>query len=170
MTEEFIDIVDDEDTVVGKAPRKEVIDKALIHRASHVIVIDYFRRFLVQKRSAKKGMFPGLWDLGASETVVSGESYELAAVRGLKEELGIDVTKNELTFLFTARYRSGEYNANIGVYSLMYNGRLEMNTDEVDELRHMSAEEIKELIKENVFAPNGALVFERHIKERGGIK
>lgn len=167
---EMLDVVDDEDMVIGTAPRKEVMDKALIHRASHVIVIDYFKRFLVQKRAGKKDMFPGFWDLGASETVVSSEAYEDAAVRGLKEELGIDVTKNELTFLFKERCRSNDYNANICVYRLMHNGRLEMNTDEIDELRHMSAEEVKELISESVFAPVGVLVFERYLKEKGGTK
>ena len=44
---------------------------------------------LLQKRSARKAVFPNTWDLTCAEHVQPGESYEAAALRGLREELSI---------------------------------------------------------------------------------
>ncbi len=44
---------------------------------------------LLQRRSARKGVFPGCWDLSCAEHVSPGESYEAAALRGLREELRV---------------------------------------------------------------------------------
>lgn len=45
--------------------------------------------FLLQKRSAKKDVCPLRWDLSCAEHVASGEGRVEAALRGLKEELGM---------------------------------------------------------------------------------
>ena len=47
------------------------------------------RAFLIQRRSPKKDVCPGLWDLACAEHVASGESRIVAALRGLEEELGL---------------------------------------------------------------------------------
>ncbi len=44
---------------------------------------------LIQRRSPRKGVAPGRWDLTVAEHVSPGESYEAAALRGLREELRI---------------------------------------------------------------------------------
>ncbi len=163
--EEMVDIVDEEDAIIGKALRSEVIVKHLIHRTAYVIIQDYFKRLLIQKRSESKKIFPGFWDLGISETLLSGESYETAAIRGLEEELGIQgYTKNELTQLFDLKYRSDSYNTNTRVFKLVYNGPIRIQTDEVDEARHESPSEIMDLIANGVFAPDGAMVFSKYTK------
>ena len=43
---------------------------------------------LLQKRSLWKDRQPGKWDSSAAGPLDAGESYEEAAVRELKEELG----------------------------------------------------------------------------------
>ncbi|MBI2133113.1 NUDIX domain-containing protein [Candidatus Woesearchaeota archaeon] len=162
MSEEMIDVVDDEDNIVGIADRGKIIEKGLTHRTSFVIVLDHFKRFLIQKRSSSKKIFPGCRDLGAAETVSSGESYEHAAIRALEEELGIKgYTVNELTMLFEVRFRSPSYRTNTRVFKLMYTGRISIQTDEVDEIRNASCSEIDDLISKGVFAPDGALIFKR---------
>ena len=50
---------------------------------------------LLQKRSANKRFNPNKWALCAGH-VDAGESLESAALREIKEEIGIDITTNDL--------------------------------------------------------------------------
>ena len=79
--DEFFDVVDRNDAVVGRAARREVHARGLLHRAVHVLVCDGSGRVFLQKRSMKKDIAPGLWDSSCSGHVDSGESYDAAAVR-----------------------------------------------------------------------------------------
>lgn len=47
------------------------------------------RSFLLQRRSASKDVCPLLWDLACAEHVAAGETRTAAALRGLREELGL---------------------------------------------------------------------------------
>lgn len=62
---------------------------------------------LLQRRSKKKALEGGCWDLSCAEHVSAGESYLQAAVRGLREELGIHVTPDRLERIREA-YRHDE--------------------------------------------------------------
>ena len=173
--EEMIDIVDEEDRFIRKATRKEVREKALLHRYSRIIIVNNERNLLVQKRSVHKEVYPGYWDLGVAETVLSGESYESAAIRGLDEELGIVYVSNiQLirSFLFKLKFRSAKDNGNCKVYKHMYNGKITPQPKEVEEAMFLSIEEIEKLIAGNKFTPSGKLAFETHLKRlnRGGQK
>jgi isopentenyl-diphosphate delta-isomerase len=88
MPDEFFDVVDEADRVVGRAPRREVHAQRLSHRAVHVLVHDGAGRLFLQKRSADKDSFPGCWDSSCSGHVDAGENYLEAAWRELGEELG----------------------------------------------------------------------------------
>lgn len=91
MAEEWFDVVNDRDEPVGKALRIEVHARGLLHRAVHVLVFDDHGRLFLQKRSMKKDTSPGLWNSSCSGHVDAGEDYDTAAVRELKEELGLTV-------------------------------------------------------------------------------
>ena len=89
---EYMDVVDDNDTVVGKTTQEEIYAKKLTHRIVHVFVIHpdtnavYF-----QKRAETKSFLPGYYCTSAGGHVKAGESYGHAAKRELHEELGLDV-------------------------------------------------------------------------------
>lgn len=100
--DELFDIVNERDEVTGRATRREVHAKKLRHRATHVVVGDARGRVFLQKRSALKDTAPGRWDSACSGHVDSGETYEAAAVRELREEIGIDAAgPGALETLFT---------------------------------------------------------------------
>jgi isopentenyl-diphosphate delta-isomerase len=88
MPDELFDVVDDDDQVIGQAPRREVHAQRLSHRAVHVLVHDAMGRLFLQKRSLGKDTFPGCWDSSCSGHVDAGETYLEAARRELGEELG----------------------------------------------------------------------------------
>ena len=87
--EELFDVVDAQDRVVGQAPRREVHAKQLRHRAVHVLVFDEKGAVFLQKRSMGKDSCPGTWDSSCSGHLDAGEDYDAAAVRELREEIGL---------------------------------------------------------------------------------
>ncbi len=86
---ELLEVVDIEDRVIGIEKRGTIHSLGLWHRVSHVFVYDKNGRILLQMRSPDVSNYPSRWDCSCSEHVKPQESWENAAQRGLKEELGI---------------------------------------------------------------------------------
>ena len=166
MEEEILDVVDEKDFVVRKATRQEVREKGLLYRSSRVIILNSVGELLVQKRSSKKDIFSGYWDIGVAETVISGEDYETAAWRGLEEETGVTKKglESRLVYLFDLRYRSEWYNENSKVYKLVYDGNLTLDENEVEKAQYLSIAGIKGIINHNPFHPSGKEAFEKYLK------
>jgi isopentenyl-diphosphate delta-isomerase type 1 len=113
--DELFTVVDASDNVLGFKTRREChADKNLIHRIVGILIFDKKGRVLLQKRSKTKDLGAGKWGTSAAGHVSRGESYEAAAKRELKEELGIDIplkfkikkvisdeTESEMSAIFT---------------------------------------------------------------------
>lgn len=87
--EEWFDVVDDHDRIIGRALRAEVHRRGLLHRAVHLLVENEAGQVFLQKRSQWKDSAPGCWDSSCSGHVDSGEDYLTAVVREAFEELGL---------------------------------------------------------------------------------
>ncbi len=97
MVEDIFDIVDENDNVVSRAPRAEAHAKRLMHRASHVLMFrNGGREILLQKRSATKDSYPLAYTTSCSGHVDSGEDYDTAVVREMREETGLEVDISSL--------------------------------------------------------------------------
>ena len=86
---EILDIINEKDEVIGTATREECHNNPnIMHRVVHFTLYDKdLGKILLTKRSLKKRPDPGkIIFLG--EHVLSGETYEDALLRGVKEELG----------------------------------------------------------------------------------
>lgn len=88
--EEVFDVVDRLDRVLGQAPRSQVHEQGLLHRAVHVFVFNSRGQLLVQRRSAEKDEYPLRYTSSASGHLETGEAYLDAAIRELREELGLE--------------------------------------------------------------------------------
>ena len=86
---EVFDVVNEDDEVTCQASRAEVHANGLLHRAVHVLVFNKRGEVFLQKRSHLKDSHPGGWDSSCSGHLDSGEDYETAVWRELKEELGL---------------------------------------------------------------------------------
>lgn len=87
--EEEVDVVDEDDRVVGVATLERCLQEGLLHRAVAVLVKRRNGAVVLQQRSRNDVWHPGLWTVSCSGHVHRGESYEDAASRELGEELGI---------------------------------------------------------------------------------
>lgn len=150
---ELFDIVDDNDQVIGTAPRRECHgNPALVHRAAHVLVFNNDGQLLLQKRSAGKDIQPGKWDTSVGGHLDPGEDYLEAAVREMHEELGLSGLP--LTFLYHSKIRNDIESENIATYLTCADGPFTFSRREIDEVRFWTAEEIDRGVGTGVFTPN----------------
>ena len=147
MPEEIFDVVNERDEVVGNRSRSEVHRLGLLHRAAHILVFNSRGEVFLQKRSMKKDRQPGLWDSSASGHVDSGEDYDTAAVRELREEIGLVLGRppNRLFKVAAGRETDQEF---VWVYTCKAEGPFILNPDEIDEGRWFAPEEVTRLVKE----------------------
>lgn len=69
--------------------RGRPIPLGLLHPVIEVMVQHRDGEYLLMRRALEKPGFPGLWEAGASGSVLKGESFEQGARRELWEETGI---------------------------------------------------------------------------------
>ncbi len=99
-----IDIVDNNNQLTGsESTIDHAMKKGLWHRGAHIIVYTKTGYVLVQKRSSTMVTHPGYLDISCGGFVDAGETPEIAAVRELKEELGIHISTQELSLLEVRR-------------------------------------------------------------------
>jgi len=160
--EEWFDVVDERDRVVGAATRRDVHASGLLHRAVHALVLDPAGRVLLQRRSATKDTFPNRWAASASGHVDRGEDYDTAMVRELGEEIGVFVpTVPERICRIDACEETGrEF---VWVYRCCHDGPVRGQPEEVSELGWYSPAEIEAWIaaRPEEFAPSFILVWTR---------
>jgi isopentenyl-diphosphate delta-isomerase type 1 len=147
MADEIFDVVNERDEVVGRLPRSEVHARKLLHRAVHILVFDPHGRLFLQKRSMKKDLCPGLWDSSCSGHVDSGEDYDVAAVRELGEELGLNVGEPPVRWfrVEACEETGGEF---CWVYRLDSGGPFVLHPDEIEGGEWLSPEEVDQKLRE----------------------
>ena len=136
---EMVDIVDENDNVIRKATWDEAFKNKLLRRIVRIFISNSKGEMLLQKRSKKLKIHPGLWSQSAGGAVSSGEKYEETAQRELLEEVGI---KTKLNFLFKIRQSDSICSAFEG----FYDGKIKSNW-EVEKTEFVKIDKIKEEIK-----------------------
>ena len=150
---EIFDIVDENDQVIGQAPRSRCHgDPSLIHRVAHVLVFNRDGCLLLQKRAQTKDIQPGKWDTSVGGHLDPGESYHEAARREMAEELGI--TSIPLTYLYSSKIRNAIESENVATYLSRYDGELLFPPEEIEEVRFWSPAEIEASLNQGIFTPN----------------
>ena len=143
--EEIIDKVDNNDLVIGQMTRHEKENSSYNFRVVLILVFNSKKEILFGKRPMNRIHAPGKWaNFGGH--VNAGESYEDAAHRELKEELGFDA---DLKYIckFDRINSEGSKVFNSIFYTEKDNGFIPEKR-EIDELKFFKVNEIDKLIKE----------------------
>jgi len=164
MSEEFFDIVNDRDEVVGRAPRREVHARKLLHRAVHVLVFNAAGQIFLQKRSMLKDTAKGKWDSSASGHVDSGEDYDTCAVRELREEIGLalDATPERIMRVEACADTGLEF---VWVYRCKSEGPFTLHPDEIERGDWFAPDQINKWLAERPeeFARAFGLIWQRFV-------
>lgn len=97
---EIFDVLNEYGEFTGKtATREECHKNGLWHRAVYAFIIDDNGNVLLQKRSSSKKLWPNLWDVTVGGHVDSGEFGSQALIREVKEELGIQISDDDIKYL-----------------------------------------------------------------------
>lgn len=123
--EEKIQFVDKNDQPIGAGTREEAWAKGIYQRLSIILLTDGEGNVLLQKRSELKKIYPGAWTASASGHVDEGETYEMAARRELKEEIGVD-TELQYVGKFLTEEIIDEKDARM--FNSVFTGMLSRNT------------------------------------------
>ena len=97
MGAELIDIFDENWNPTGEILEKgEAERQGKWHRAAHIWIVNPAGELLMQLRSPNKKSHPNMWDISAAGHVRTGESIIKGGIREMREELGIDITGDQL--------------------------------------------------------------------------
>jgi len=158
-----LNIVDENDNVIGKDTRENIHKNGLLHREIHVWIYNKNGEILFQRRAKTKDTYPDLLDASVGGHVEIGDDYLTTTVKELEEETGIKAEAKDLIYI--TKMRRNSYDEKIGmknntikrVYAYEFNGdakdlKLEdgMATSlefwKIDKILHLTDDERKEFI------------------------
>ena len=131
MTVEMLEIVDENDNVIGTAPRSEIHAKGLLHREVNVMFITPKGDLIFQRRSKTKDVYPDLLDAAAGGHVDTGHSYDHTAFKETQEETGLTIQPEELHFITKLRVDEPDTVKNVrncafrAIYGYVFDGSLD---------------------------------------------
>lgn len=145
--DEIVDIVDENDNIIGKATKGEVnSNPSLIHREIGIIIFDNKGRVLTQQRSKNKKNDPLAWTISVAGHVPSGMTYEEAAHMELMEELGFDT---KLVVYEKETYHTTSETQIITSFmgQLPRDVEVKINTAEIESYRFINSSDLEDLNK-----------------------
>lgn len=146
-SDEIVDILDANYNIIGTELRDLIHKKNLLHFIVNIFIFNSKGKLLIQRRSLNKKHYPGYWDLSCSEHLQHEETFEQAAQRGLKEELQISIHTSQLKLL---RKEHKYCDCVARTFSVVYDGAINVNKQEVSEIRFVSLEELEKEMSSNV--------------------
>ena len=160
---EILDIYDDNGNLTGK----QIVrgdNKIKLGPNEHVAIVMIFienneGKFLMQKASIQKdGMYAA-----TGGHITSGETPYSTVIREVKEEIGIDISNDNLVYL-------GNFILGIPIRHMFYLKKdinlkdIIIQKEEVESVCYLSYEQIQELIQNNQLRESNKLVLERVIE------
>lgn len=131
MKEEKLEIINENDEVIGTESRKVVHQKGLLHREIHIWFMTPDREIIFQHRSKDKDTYPDKLDATVGGHVDPGMTYDETAIKECREETGINIDPMKLKLVRKMRQKSidlatGSINNTIrSQYVYLYDGKID---------------------------------------------
>ena len=151
MIEEQVILVNEKDEPIGLMNKLEAHEKAVLHRAFSVFVLNDKKEVLLQQRAHQKYHSPLLWTNTCCSHQRNGETNIQAGTRRLHEEMGFTTELKELFhFIYKAPVDNGLTEHELDHVMIgYYNGQPQINQEEVEDWKWMSVEDIKQDMTKN---------------------
>ncbi len=148
--EEQVVLVNEQDQEIGTMPKMEAHEKAVLHRAFSVFIMNKNGETMLQRRADHKYHSPSLWTNTCCSHQRKGETNLEAGRRRLQEEMGFTAELKELFwFIYKAPFDNGLTEHELDHVLLgFYEDEPIINKEEVSEWKWMLPEKIKQDIIE----------------------
>jgi len=155
MTDEIIDIINEDNEVIGQAPINEIIDKKLLHRRVRIVIANN-NEFLIGKKHDYKKKSSGKYEIGIDNAVKANETYEDAMFRELKEVLNID---SPPTFVKKLIYKDKILKTIAHVFVLTYEKEIIFNKNKITNTKFISTAKIEEMMDQDELSDFSGYIF-----------
>ena len=145
MLEENVILVNQNDEQIGLMPKLEAHEKAVLHRAFSVFVLNSKNEIMLQQRAHQKYHSPLLWTNTCCSHQREGETNIEAGSRRLFEEMGFKTELKELFhFIYKAPFDNGLTEHELDHVMIgYYNDTPIINPEEVEDWKWMKIEDVK---------------------------
>lgn len=149
--EELVVLVNENDEQIGLMPKLEAHEKALLHRAFSVFILNDKNQVMLQQRAADKYHSPLLWANTCCSHQRENETNIEAGNRRLQEEMGFNAELKELfSFIYKAPFDNGLTEHELDHVMIgYYNEEPTINPDEVAAWKWMDIDEVRKDIQQN---------------------
>jgi isopentenyl-diphosphate delta-isomerase len=145
MEEEQVILVNELDQQIGLMAKLEAHEKAILHRAFSVFVLNDKNEIMLQQRAHQKYHSPLLWTNTCCSHQRDGETNIQAGSRRLYEEMGFKTELKELfNFIYKAPFDNGLTEHELDHVMIgYYNDEPMINPEEVEDWKWMKIEDIQ---------------------------
>lgn len=117
--DEYLDLVDENDQIIGKKKRSEVYAENLSNfRVVNAFIVNSKGELWIPRRAKDKRIYPLCLDMSMGGHVESGEEYEDTFKREMAEELNINTDEIPYKFLGHLTPRENDVSAFMKVYEV----------------------------------------------------
>ena len=166
--DEFVDLVDAHDAVVGRATIGRCLREGLLHRAVAVQIVRSNGKFLLQQRSRRDVWHPGLWTLSSTGHVKEGEGYGAAARREMREELGIEGKLEPVRKYKMPRFTdkgSTEYEW-VSFFLCFTDSKCAIDPVELEGVKEVTEGELRAMVAGGPLTPDAKLILADYLKRK----
>ena len=172
MVEEKVILVNENDEQIGLMPKLEAHQKAVLHRAFSVFILNRNGELMLQQRAPNKYHSPLLWTNTCCSHQRDGETNLEAGKRRLFEEMGFDCELKEIfSFIYKAPFDNGLTEHEFDHVMIgEYNDDPNLNKEEVNSFKWMTLESVKNdmELKPAIYTEWFKIIFEKfynHLQE-----
>jgi isopentenyl-diphosphate delta-isomerase len=164
VVEEKVILVDTNDNPIGLMNKLEAHEKALLHRAFSVFILNDKKELMLQQRAHHKYHSPLLWTNTCCSHQRENETNIGAGTRRLREEMGfVTELKEMFHFIYKAPFDNGLTEHELDHVMIGYYDDIPViNDDEVESWKWMKIEDIKNdmIINPDIYTVWFKIIFE----------
>ncbi len=165
MEEEKVILVNELDEQIGLMPKLEAHQKAILHRAFSVFIINDDKEIMLQQRAHHKYHSPLLWTNTCCSHQREGETNIQAGTRRLFEEMGFKTNIKKLFhFIYKAPFDNGLTEHELDHVMIgTYNENPIINPEEVEDWKWMKVEEVKKdmIVRPEIYTVWFKIIFDQ---------